>query len=74
MFDVFCENVSLKVMISNIARKACTKMSTVIFTDLDHGTKMIIFLLNLTSFTARFVFESAGAVTKIGPSLISNHY
>jgi hypothetical protein len=35
---------------------------------------MIIFDLTLTTFEASFIFEAAGAVSKIGSSLKSNHH
>jgi hypothetical protein len=35
---------------------------------------MIIFELSLATFEASFIFEAAGAVSKIGLSLKSNHH
>ncbi len=43
------------------------------FTDLDRGSKLIIFVLSLTPFEAS-VFEAAVMVTKISSSQSNHHY
>jgi hypothetical protein len=57
-----CEHIKLRIALTS-------DCSTVCFTDLDQGSKIIIFESILTTLIASVFLETAGTVGKIGSSL-----
>jgi hypothetical protein len=67
---VFCPLKNKRITFFQVTRNC----SAICFTDLDQGSKIIIFVSILTTFKANIISEVTSAVAKVGLSSKSNHH